>query len=89
VRVLGGELATAQRGIGDHVVEALHHRRLIERGQRRQLDGASCRGEALAVVGRVGAGVVEQRGEPVLPQPGDRRARGTPLSTARGRALIQ
>jgi hypothetical protein len=57
------QCVAAQPPVGHELVEALHHRRLVERRQRAQLDrsGADEAGEALAIERRVRDGVADER----------------------------
>ena len=60
------QLVAAQARIGHELVEAIHHRRLVERRQPAQLDGAGVAPDPLAVEGRMLHRVGDERVEALL-----------------------
>ena len=55
----------AQARVAHQLVEALHHRRLAQRGQRRGADGGVIAGQGFAVVRRMAHRVAHQVGQPL------------------------
>lgn len=81
------ERVAAQTRVADDVVEALHQRGLVERGQRADLDGRPGCGQSVAVVGRARPSMGHECAQSPLLQPLDCRARDA-LARAQGARLF-